>query len=359
MPVKFHDLKVTKITKETEDTISISFEVPDDIEEEYYYLPGQYLTLKLKEDRSDNRRAYSISSSPYLDEPITVTVKQAADGFVSKKLNSELREGDILEVLPPLGRFTVEPSPRNQSDYVMIGAGSGITPLVSMIKSILRVEPKSRILLIYQNRTEETIIFNNILNNLAKIYPNFKLINILSRPDGDWNGLTGKISGKFATDLIDGNLGKKFRDYEYYICGPLGMMQDLQDTFISMGIDESRIHREMFTAPLPEPGEEAPDYNDEKPKIVKRKVKIKLYGDINTFDVEPDETITQAAMREGLEPPFSCQIGACSTCRAKTMSGKVLMDESEALTEQEINEGYVLTCQAHPLTDEVFIDFDF
>ncbi len=359
MPVKFHDLKVSKITRETEDTISVSFDIPDDIAEEFYYLPGQYLTLKLKEDRPDNRRAYSISSSPYFEEPITVTIKKAAEGFMSKKLHDELKEGDILEVLPPFGRFTVEPSPRGNTDYVMIGAGSGITPLISMIKSVLRVEAKSRILLIYQNRNEESIIFKGLLESLAGDYPNLKIFHILSRPAGMWEGPAGKITGEHALNLIREHLGKKIADNEYFVCGPPAMMQDILQVFTSAGIDESRIHREMFTAPLPEPDEETGSKKEEKPALIKRTVKIKLYGDINSFVVEPDETITQAAMREGLEPPFSCQIGACSTCRAKTMSGEVMMDESEALTAQEIKDGYVLTCQAHPTTDNVFIDFDF
>lgn len=358
MPVKFHDLKVLKIHRETEDTVSISFDIPANLSAEYSYLPGQYLTLKIKEDRADNRRAYSISSSPYFDEPITVTVKKAAEGFVSKKLHDELAEGEILEVLPPLGRFTVQPEPENEKTYIMIGAGSGITPLISMIKSILKIGKKSRVLLIYQNRNENSIIFKGLLAKYSSEFPNFRLINILSQPSAEWNGLKGKINGSQALDLIKGTFGGPVSANEYYICGPLGMMQEMQAVFTAAGIPEEQIHREMFTAPLPEPGEEYIE-PAEKLEIKRQNVTIKLYGDINSFAVEPDETITQAAMREGLEPPFSCQIGACSTCRAKTMSGELMMDESEALTEQEIKEGYVLTCQAHPLTDNVFIDFDF
>lgn len=359
MSIKFHDLKVIRVIKETADTISVSFEVPNHLKNEFQYLPGQYLTLKLKEDRTDNRRAYSISSSPYSGEPITVTIKKAEEGFVSKKLHDELKEGDILEVLPPLGRFTVVPNNNQSIKYVMIGAGSGITPLMSMIKALLMSEPKSKVLLIYQNRNEDSIIFYDLINKLINDYSNFDVKYILSQPSTEWNGLSGKINGDYALRLIKENLDGDFTKNEYFLCGPIGMMQDLQNTFEQAGISAEKVHREMFTAPLPEIDEEKPVDAKVEQIIIRQKVTIKLYGDTNSFFVEPDETITQAAMREGLEPPFSCQIGACSTCRAKTMSGKVFMDETEALTTQEINEGYVLTCQAHPLTNDVFIDFDF
>jgi ring-1,2-phenylacetyl-CoA epoxidase subunit PaaE len=359
MSIKFHDLKVIKVTKETADTISVSFEVPPHLKNEFQYLPGQYLTLKLKEDGTDNRRAYSISSSPYSGEPITVTIKKASEGFVSKKLHDELKEGDILEVLPPLGRFIVLADGTNSTNYVMIGAGSGITPLMSMIKSILMNEPKSNVLLLYQNRNEDSIIFYDIINRLINDYSNFNVNYILSQPSTEWKGLSGKINGDYAIRLIKENLDDDFAKNEYFLCGPIGMMQELQKTFDHAGISAEKVHREMFTAPLPELDDEKPDGTKDVIILKRQNVTIKLYGDTNSFYVEPDETITQAAMREGLEPPFSCQIGACSTCRAKTMSGKVFMDETEALTTQEINEGYVLTCQAHPLTNNVFIDFDF
>ncbi len=355
MPVRFHGLKVSAIKKETDDAVTISFEVPPELEGTFSYLPGQYLTLKLDAGGAELRRAYSISSSDYCGEPLSVTVRRSPGGTVSQIINDDIKPGDAIEVLPPLGRFTANPDPDRERLYIMFGAGSGITPLISIIKSVLKVEVMSRIVLFYQNRYEEGIIFKELIGELEQIHPNFRVYHFLSRPSAGWTGMSGRIDIGTAMGLV-GDLDEELlATASYYLCGPQTMMDELQAGLKTKGVDASLVHRESFTVPLEETGRTI----EQKPALLERDVVIKLYGETSTIRVRPDETIVRAALREGLEPPFSCQIGACSTCRAKTLSGELSMDEREALTDDEIGEGFVLTCQAHPLTDDVIINYDY
>lgn len=292
---------------------------------------------------------------------MTIAVKKVDDGIVSRYLNDSLKEGDFLEIMPPMGNFIVETNPENKRDYLMLGGGSGITPLMSMIKTILTIEIESKVTLIYQNRDTDSIIFKDTLENLALQYKDrFKVINIFSRPGNDWKGLTGRLDRHIIKQLITDELGDKAYSAEFYLCGPQGMMQEAEISLKELNVATHQIHKESFTAPLPKIVDE-----DEQNILLKltddlktRFVKIRLYGEIYNYEVEPDETVLTAAMREGYDPPFSCQIGACSTCRAKLISGKVLMDERDSLTDDEIEDGFILTCQSHPLTDDVFIDYD-
>lgn len=361
MALKFYLLKIKKLIRETSDTLSISFEIPPDLKTIFEYKQGQYLTLKVPVNGIENRRAYSICSSPVLDEDLAIAVKKVDDGIVSRHLNDSLREGDFIAVMPPMGNFIVETNPKYARSYVMLGGGSGITPLISMIKTILTVEKKSKVTLIYQNRNIESIIFRDTLEKLAKDYAEkFKVIHILSRPSSDWTGLVGRLDRNKVKQIITDELGDKVYSTEFYLCGPQGMMQETEISLKELNVATHQIHKESFTAPLPRIVDE-----EEQNIILKqtddlrtRSVKIRLYGEIYNYEVEPDETVLTAAMREGYDPPFSCQIGACSTCRAKLISGKVLMDERDSLTDDEIEDGFILTCQSHPLTDDVFIDYD-
>jgi len=361
MALKFYLLKIKKLTRETSDTVSISFEIPSDLKSIFDYKQGQYLTLKVPINGVENRRAYSICSSPALVEDLTIAVKKVDDGVVSRYLNESLNEGDFLEVMPPMGNFIVETNPDSRNHYFMLGGGSGITPLMSMLKTILNVEQNSHVTLLYQNRNTESIIFRESLNKLAEEFPErFKILIILSRPDENWTGLTGRLDREKIKQIISDELGDKVYSAEFYLCGPQGMMQEAEFTLKELNVATHQIHKESFTAPLPKIVDE-----DEQNILLKqtdelqtRFVKIRLYGEVYNYEVEPDETLLTAAMREGYDPPFSCQIGACSTCRAKLISGKVLMDERDSLTDDEIDDGFILTCQSHPLTDDVFVDYD-
>lgn len=360
MAVKFYLLQVSNIQKETEDSISISFHIPNDTKKEFSYKHGQYITIKVPIEGNDNRRAYSISSSPIIDKDLTITVKKVDDGIVSLYLNENLKIGDFLELMPPLGNFTIELEPTNSKNYIMIGAGSGITPLMSILKTILYVEPNSKIYLLYQNRNENNIIFKNTLIELEnKYFSRFFVTHYLSKPLSNWLGNTGRIDNNIIEKYILDNIND-IEKSEYFLCGPLGLMESCDIALNNLKINSNNIHKEIFTQDLKSLENEKSDSseNTDNQEIITQKIKIILYGEESEFEVEPDETVLTAAQRAGEDPPFSCQIGACSTCRAKLISGKVYMDECYSLTEEDIADSYILTCQAHPLTGDVIIDYD-
>lgn len=358
MAVKFYLLKVQEVNRETHDTVSISFDVPEDLKEIFKYKHGQYITIKIPIRGVENRRAYSICSSPATDEPLTVAVKKADMGTVSIYLNDSLRAGEFIEVMPPLGSFTIDLDPLLQREYVFVGGGSGITPLLSIMKTVLLAEPKSNVHLLYGNRDEDSIIFKNQLEFYeSKFADRFKVIHFLSRPGDNWRGIAGRINKAYFIEYLENKLSNNPKDIEYFLCGPQGMMQEIESALQEMDVDKANIHKENFTAPLPRLGEEArTEINLDE--LVPRNIRLVLYGEEKEMVVEPDETVLTAAQREGFDPPFSCQIGACSTCRARLKSGRIYMEERDSLTDDEIEAGYILTCQSHPLTDDVLVDYD-
>ena len=361
MAIKFYSLKVSKLVRETSDTLSITFDVPSDLKDEFSYKHGQYITVKVPVNGTDNRRAYSICTSPVMDNnKLSIAVKKIDDGIVSRYINEDLYEGDMLEVMPPLGNFTIDLDPENRNSYFLIGAGSGITPLMSILKTILAVEQESKVFLLYQNRTDDQIIFSGQLEELTEKYDGrLKVTHILSRPSSDWKGETGRLDSKYIEKYIAENAGNEIFKAHYFLCGPQGLMDSSETALRNLKAASYQIHKEIFTITQTVPAEGNENIVISKAdEIVTQKVKIILYSEEIEFLVEPDETVLTAAQREGQDPPFSCQIGACSTCRAKLISGKVFMDERDSLTDEEIEEGYILTCQSHPLTDDVVINYD-
>jgi len=358
MQNKFYLLKIINLKRETFDTVSITFEIPSDLKEVFKYKAGQYITIKIPINGEENRRAYSICTNPESNQDkFTITVKKIDDGRVSKYINENLKIGDLLEVMPPNGNFTIDDSSDNNT-FMFFAGGSGITPIISLIKSILIKREESKIFLIYQNRNYDSIIFREELNNLNKEYSNFETIHILSQPDENWNGLKGRLNQDFVYNLIKEKLHNDLYKTEFFLCGPQGMMYEIEQALKRLLITSNKIHKENFTISIANVGDREDIQLEITDNLTTYKVKIILYGDEYEFDVEPDETILTAAQREGYDPPFSCQIGACSTCRARLKSGKIYMDERDSLTDEEIADGYVLTCQTHPLTDDVVIDYD-
>ncbi len=355
MAIDFHRLKVNEIIRETPDAVSIVFELPEELKSVFSYLPGQYLTIKLPDGNPVDRRAYSISSSPQWDEPLMVTVKKMPEGNLSVYLNDKLKVGDYLDVMPPIGAFVPNFEANPNVNYVLYAAGSGITPIFSILKSILKVEEKSKILLLYSNRTIESIIFHKQLLALEKQYSSrLKIIFGLTQYDNNWQGHKGRFTTLNLTAMLQKN-APDFREREHFLCGPSGMMRQVLDALEILAVNKTQIHKESFTA------EETTHHNEQKKpnvEILPRLVKIKLYGETFEINVEPEDTIVSALQKEGYMPPYSCQIGACSTCRAKAVSGSFYMDISEALTDEERKNGYILTCRAHPLEDNCFIDYD-
>ena len=372
MALKFFKLKVAKVKQETHDAVSISFELPEDLKESFQYKPGQYLTVKINVDGQEFRRAYSLSSSPVMDELLTITTKRVDKGIVSNYLNDHIKPGDFLEVMPPMGNFVPDIDPNRQRTYIFFSGGSGITPVFSIMKSVLELEPHSKILLFYGNRNAESIIFHQELMELRERYPDrVETIHSLDEYSATWEGYKGRMDRDKANYLLNKYARGVAAHAEYFLCGPSGMMREVELALQDKLIPKSKIHKENFTSSLnleedtatqsagaggaaAEAAETSPAGELNFPV----KAKIILDGRETEIEIKEDETVLEAAIDADLDPPFACQIGACSTCRAKLREGKVSMDEREALTDEEMDEGYILTCQSRPTAAPLVIDYD-
>lgn len=366
MAPKFHKLKVSSVKQETADTISISFDLPADIEEQFKYEPGQYLTVRVFIDGEEYRRAYSLSSSPLHNEPLTITSKRVDQGKVSNWLNDHIKEGGTLEVMPPMGSFTPTIDPQSQTNYIFFSGGSGITPIFSIMKSVLEVEPHSKVTLFYGNRNAESIIFHQELMALKDRYGGrLAIVHSLDEYSDDWEGYKGRIDREKANYLLNKYCQHSAANAEYYICGPSGMMREVELALEDKLVDKKNIHREHFTSNLETKaeGEAATKEAIQKAEHTGEltfpvTAKIILDGDEHEVEIEEEDTVLEAAIGAGIDPPFACQIGACTTCRAMLREGTVSMDDREALTDEEIEEGYVLTCQSHPTSNKLVVDYD-
>lgn len=357
MALHFYKLKVKELKKETSDAVSVSFEIPSEIKHIFNYKHGQYLTLRFFVEGKDERRSYSISSCPVIDESPTVTVKSVTGGIVSNHITEKLKVGDEVDVMPPLGNFTIDLNANNEKTYFLIGAGSGITPLISILRTILEIEKNSKVYLLFVNRSEDSIIFyRNLIEIKNKFFDRFHLHHILTQPSSNWEGDKGRLESDKIVNLINKFIPNEKLIAEYFLCGPGGLMQESLKALQILNVGLNKIHKETFII----------DLDENKPKkehIVQDNgnvdsLKVILYGEEHTIKIAKDETILVAGMRAGIDPPFSCQIGACSTCRAKVISGQVRMEDDDALTEGEIQQGYVLTCTSHPISSDVLVSYD-
>lgn len=354
--VKYHKLRVREVIQETADAISIVFDHP---EQKITYKPGQFFTLMPLIDGKKVRRAYSVCTSPYTDPYPAVTVKRVEGGLVSNFLGDHLKAGDELEVMEPMGSFTIEPRAENTRHIILLGGGSGITPLMSIAKSVLHMEPNSLVSLIYANRNENSIIFRNEFEVMQETFPDrFKLIHVLDEAPLKWECPTGLLNPPLLKELLQQLPQTSAEQTEYFMCGPEGMMVNVEETLKELPIPRERIHRESFVAGKTQKVEGAADpvaaAGDDAPRA--REVTVLLDGEEYKFTVEPDKTILETAIELDIDMPYSCQSGLCTACRGKCLSGKVKMDEEEGLSESEIEEGYVLNCVGHPLTDDVVIE---
>jgi len=351
---RFHTLKVKDIKRETADAVSVSFEVPPQQQPEYQFKQGQYITLKLTVNGEEIRRSYSLCSSPY-EKEIRVAIKEVSGGRASTYINRELKVGASMEVMTPMGTFHSVLSGGNKKSYVLFAGGSGITPMMSIIKSVLYVEKQSTITLIYANKNEESTIFKTELDSLATTNPNLKVVYIFDQPSGQISDLQkGIITADKAKALIE-NFGGVNAD-EYFICGPGPMMENVKTTLESLKIAKEKIHIEYFNAVIDAVNKEE---NNTIGANVKSKIKVLQYGIETDFELQTSSiSILDAAIEAGVDAPFSCKGAVCCTCRAKVLEGKVKMDANFALTDAEVEEGFILTCQAHPLTEKVVIDYD-
>lgn len=345
----YYNLVVKKVINETADAISIVFEQP---EHKISYQPGQFLTLITDIDGKSVRRAYSLSSSPYVDEDLTVTVKRVQGGLMSNYLNDHLQAGDTLEVMEPMGHFTTEFAASNKRHIIMFGGGSGITPLMSIAKSTLNQEPDSIVSLIYANRDINSIIFKDQFQQLETAYEGrFRVIHILDNAPLEWQGPSGLLNHEMLTKLLERIPDWGLEKTTYLMCGPEGMMNNVETLLEQQSIPQDRIFKESFVAGIiNKPAE------DTTTEILSRDVTIIYEDEEYVVKVAPDTYILDAALDMDIDLPYSCQSGLCTACRGKCVSGAVKMDEDEGLSEAEQNAGYVLPCVSHPLTDDVKIE---
>jgi ring-1,2-phenylacetyl-CoA epoxidase subunit PaaE len=361
MATHFHKLTIADIRQETPECISIAFDVPDELRKAYGFKQGQNITLKSTLAGEELRRSYSICSSPH-DQELRVAIKAVDAGKFSSWANKQLKKGDQLEVLPPTGRFYTELQTHHKKHYIAIAAGSGITPVMSIIKTTLATEPQSSFTLIYGNKNRASIIFKEQLEALKNRYmERFTLHHILSREKTDAIVNYGRIDAEKCQQLV--KLVSFTKADDIFICGPESMIFSVKNWLEAQGMDKKKIHFELFSSP--ESGNRQSSTSNKKMEEANKqtgpvsKVTVKLDGIAFDFDLPYDDwSILDAALRKGADLPFACKGGVCATCRAKLIEGQVEMDINYALEPEEMEQGFILTCQSHPRTEKVVIDFD-
>ncbi|MEQ6122123.1 ferredoxin--NADP reductase [Reichenbachiella sp. MALMAid0571] len=349
---RFLNLTIKEVVKETEDAVSLVFEEPES--GKLSYKPGQFITLIATINGKKVRRAYSLCSSPFLNENPAVTVKRVEDGVMSNFINNTLKAGDQIEIMEPMGSFTPEIIPANKRHIFLIGGGSGVTPLLSIAKSILSEEKESKVSLIYANRDESSIIFNATIANLQEQYPdNFNVVHFLENPPATWTNYIGWLDTAKLRTVFSSLDDTSYSDVSYYTCGPEPMMNIVMDTLSQMNVPDDKKHKESFVAGNTSPKDIIADENQ---SIEEQEVTVILDGEEHKYMVSPKSTILESGLDQNLDMPYSCQSGLCTACRGKCLSGKIKMDEEDGLSEEEKAEGYVLLCVGHPMTDDVVVE---
>ena len=363
MGLTFHSLPLIDLVDQTDQAYTLVFGRPEGSVWDYH--PGQYLTIRVFIAGEEFRRPYSLSSSPLDTEILAVTIKRLPEGKVSNFLRDALQVGDEVEVLPPMGNFYVEPTPLRIRHYILIGGGSGITPLMSILKTALAIEPDSKVTLWYGNRNEESIIFREELSQLKQTYrERLTLIHVLSQPASDWKGLSGRLNKDRVYDLIlDLFMVDEFQK-GYYLCGPEGLMLAAQDAMEAHAIDPRHIFQEHFVGHTFEADlEKAMDTESKEGSATdpppSHSVSILLDEERYEVEVKPGQSILDAALAEGLDAPYSCKGGVCTTCMGRLLKGEITHSSAVILLDSEKEKGIVLTCQAQPVSDDVEIEYGY
>ncbi|MEX2479621.1 MAG: 1,2-phenylacetyl-CoA epoxidase subunit PaaE [Gammaproteobacteria bacterium] len=357
---EFHALTVERVQRLTDDAVCLTLGVPPALRERFRFQQGQYLTLRREIAGEDVRRSYSICSG-VMDDTLEIAIKAVPGGRFSSFANDSLAVGERIEVMPPAGSFTCQLDPAQDRNYLCIAAGSGITPVLSIVKSILAIEPHSHVTLLYGNQRVQSIMFREALDQLKNRYmARFQLIHVLSRENRDVDILNGRIDNRKGAALCRNLLDLEAVD-EFFLCGPEAMISEVSRGLRSNGIDEARIHYELFGASADDAAQVVERHHQRAQKFAGQRcrVTVKADGRETTLELTPDgENILDAALDAGVDLPFACKGGACATCKARLVAGEVEMDLCHALDADEVDAGYVLTCQAHPVSAEVYIDFD-
>jgi ring-1,2-phenylacetyl-CoA epoxidase subunit PaaE len=349
----FHQLPVARVDRLCADAVAVTFAVPTELAETFAFRAGQYLTLRQEVDGVEERRSYSICAAP--SAAPRIGVRRVEQGLFSSRLVDSLRPGDVLEVLPPQGRFTPDPEQRGQQ-HVFVAAGSGITPVLSIVTALLESDEDTRVALLYGNRRTDTVMFSDELADLKdRFIDRFQLVHVLSREPRDVELFSGRLDAERLTRLFASVVPTPDVDH-WWLCGPFGMLTDAEQALAAHGVPPERVHRELF-------------YVDEPPPEVKRadesivegpaaEVTLTLDGRETTLTLPADTPILDAAQRVRADLPFACKGGVCGTCRAKLVTGEVEMRRNYALEQHELDAGFVLTCQALPRSPTITVDYD-
>lgn len=356
---KFHELQIKEVKKELEDTVSIVFSIPEELKSNFAYKAGQYLTIEHTIQGENLRRSYSLCSSPETDSDWRIAVKQVEGGRMSGFLCNVAKAGDKLKISEPEGSFTIEHNTNTARSYVFFAAGSGITPIISLIKSTLVLEKNSLCTLFFANRNEDLVLFDNELKALLREHPNrFKAVYLFSKPinvnlftDEEKGYLTGRLDPKKTLTLLRLHVDLSV-DPVFYMCGPEGFMKAVEGALESVRVENSRIVREYFTTPDAQV-ETLEAANGENCNLT-----LKLDGETHSLKVQSGTTILDAALSMGIDAPYSCRGAVCSSCIAKVEEGKVEMRMNYTLTDKEVGEGYILTCQSLCKSNKVLVDYD-
>ena len=360
MSAQFHTLTIASVQQETDDAVCVAFALPPEQRAAFEFIPGQYLTLKARINGEEVRRSYSICAG--LDDgELRVAIKRVEGGVFSTWANATLQAGQRIEVMPPQGNFHTQIGPENAKNYLCICAGSGITPVLSIIKTILAREPNSRVTLLYGNQRSNTMMFRNELGFVKNRYlERFHWINIFSREPQEAKVLSGHINNRKGGELNRRLINIRGFD-DFFLCGPEAMISEVSRGLRGEGIDESHIYYELFAASA----------DDARTRVEKHHTRAREYqgmvsevtvisgGRSYQFELTADgENILDAGLDNGADLPFSCKGGVCATCKARLVEGEVDMDLAVALEQDERDAGYILTCQSHPVSQKVVVDFD-
>jgi ring-1,2-phenylacetyl-CoA epoxidase subunit PaaE len=353
---KFHPLRIARVDRETRDAVAITFAVPDELGDLYRFEPGQHLTVRATIDGADVRRSYSICAAPR-DGTLRIAVKRCPGGMFSTYANERIAVGDTLEVMPPLGHFGVAADPGAARHHVAFAAGSGITPVLSIVKATLEAEPRSQFTLFYGNRASASVMFREELAALKDLYlSRFNLVHVLSRESQDIDLLHGRIDAERADALLRHWAPVDEIDV-IYLCGPDAMMQAVRGLLEARGVPAAQIRIERFASSIPR--------HEHKPAVLPQgcptqsEVTVILDGAKRSFTLDrTKESILEAGLAHGIEMPYSCKGGVCATCRCRVVEGEIDMDANFALEDYEVARGFVLACQSYPASDRVTVDFD-
>ncbi len=354
-PPKFHRLAIDDLRRETSDAVSMTFAIPNGLAEDYAFAPGQYLTLRTMMDGEEVRRSYSICSTPD-DRELRIAVKRVDGGAFSSYVLDELKSGDELDVMTPTGRFGIAYAPDEARTHVGFAAGSGITPILSIVRGILAREPDSRFFLFYGNRTASGVLFRKALEELKdRFMGRFSLFHVLSQEEQDLPILYGRLDRDKVSVLLRSMVPAAAIDH-VFICGPTQMSDEIAATCEAMGVAADRVHVERFVSGLG--GKSRPKAVIAPQAPPKATASLIVDGKRKDVPMADGEAILDAALRAGMDLPYACKGGMCSTCRARVVEGETRMDVNYSLERWELEAGFVLTCQAHPLSDRVVVDYD-